>query len=209
MNLVKKAKIDNKIIDVVPFETFMRNADDVQNNYVGVEKDGIVYPARGKNDTRPGIYNNGVIFRFVPPDRDQIDDYSSKNIIDFNNSSSIKEVISKQNKLRGMESSILTTVDNIFVPNIDQSDSPEMVALKKAVIAKHIDLDKYEQRFGSNFNNDRRLFDKNSITLVKLKTIADALDMKVTLSIEDKDDNVPNPIGSKIVVEINCDDEAL
>jgi hypothetical protein len=77
-----------------------------------------------------------------------------------------------------------------------------MIALKQAVNQKHIDINKYAYRFGDNFNNDRRLFEKPTITLSKLKTIAEALDMSCYIIIEDKDKDVPNPIGSQVKVRI-------
>lgn len=205
----KKAKIDGKIINIVDWDTYNKFGNELDNNYNGIQVNNCILPLRGKNDLRPGIYNDGnnVFYRLKFPDKTDMEDYSPKNIIDFDNASNIKEIIEKQNKLKSMENSILTTADNIFIPQVDPNDSSEMIALKKAVIAKHIDLDKYEQRFGSNYNNDRRLFNKNSITLVKLKSIADALDMKVSLSIEDKDEDVPNPIGSKITVDITGGEE--
>ena len=80
-----------------------------------------------------------------------------------------------------------------------------MVALKTAVNNKHIDLDKYEHRFGENYANDKRLFNKNNISLGKMKTIANALDMDITLTIKDVPD-APNPIGEVIEVKLTgCD----
>ena len=108
----------------------------------------------------------------------------------------------KQNKLKNAERTILTTPENIFVPVIRDDDSPEMVGLKEAVIAKEIDIDKYQARFGSNYSNDKRLFNDKSITLSKLKTMFKALDMKGTLIIEDLNDDIPNPIGKKIVIDL-------
>ena len=83
-----------------------------------------------------------------------------------------------------------------------------MVGLKEAVIAKNIDLDKYEQRFGVNYNNDKRLFNRNTITMSKLKTMFDVLDMKATLIIEDKSEEVPNPMGKKIIVDLTTNNSA-
>lgn len=204
----KKAKIDGKIINIVDNNTYVKFADDLDNNYTGLEVKNRVLPLRGKNDSRPGIYYKNKLFsKIILPNKNQEEDYSPKNIIDFDDVKNIGEIIEKQNKLKSMENFILTTADNIFTPVVEPNDAPEMIALKKAVLAKHIDLDKYEQRFGSNYNNDRRLFNKPSITLVKLKSIAEALDMKVTLSIEDKDKEVPNPIGSKITVDITGGDD--
>ena len=46
------------------------------------------------------------------------------------------------------------------------------------------------------------MFEKPTITLSKLKTIAEALDMSCYIIIEDKDKDVPNPIGSQVKVRI-------
>ena len=77
-----------------------------------------------------------------------------------------------------------------------------MKALKNAVLDKHIDLDKYEPRFGSNYNNDKRLFNKSTISLIMLKRVCEALDRDATLTLSDKSDDVPNPIGRTIQVKL-------
>ena len=77
-----------------------------------------------------------------------------------------------------------------------------MKALKTAVLEKRIDLDKYEPRFGSNYNNDKRLFNKNTISLSMTKRLCEALDIKATLILEDKSPDVPNPIGRTIKVDL-------
>jgi len=129
-------------------------------------------------------------------------EYSVDNVINFSNSKSFKEIIQKQNKLKSMERIILTNPDNITIPKIGENDSPEMIGLKKAIIAKHIDLDKYSSRFGNNYSNDKRLLNDETITMSKLKTMFKALDIKATLIIEDKNDSIPNPIGEQIYVEL-------
>ena len=77
-----------------------------------------------------------------------------------------------------------------------------MIAFKQAIIDKHIDLDKYEQRFGVNYNNDKRLLKKDSITFGKLRDMCNALDIKATIEFRDANPNVPNPIGRVITAEI-------
>ena len=52
------------------------------------------------------------------------------------------------------------------------------------------------------YANDIRLLNKESLSLAKLKTFAKNLDMKVSIVVEDKAPNVPNPIGDKIVIDI-------
>lgn len=200
--MLTKAKIDDHIYDIVNFDDYMSNKEKYKSNYTAVIEKDTIYPIRGKNDTRPGLYPDTVICKFINPDETEKEMYDIKNVIDFSNVGNIKEIIEKQNKLKSAENSILTTVDNVFIPKIDENDSPEMVGLKEAIIAKEIDLDKYEQRFGANYNNDKRLLAKNTITMSKLKTMLNALDIKATLILEDKSAEVPNPIGKQIVVDL-------
>ncbi len=200
--MMEKTKIDDKILDVITMDEFIKNKDTINSSFTAIkdEETQKVYPIRGRNDDRPGIYMHGSIAIIKDPDPNDTE-YDTDNIINFE-SNSLKEIIEKQNKLKSMERVILTNPDNIFMPRLGENDSPEMVGLKEAVIAKHIDLDKYASRFGNNYSNDKRLFNDETITMSKLKTMFNALDIKATLTIEDRDQTVPNPIGRKIVVEL-------
>lgn len=199
-----KAKAGGMLIDIVsPKELINSSSDDI--NRIGIIVNDVVYPLRSKTDSRPGVYPVNRYLSFLRnPEENEIDNYKAtdENIIDFNNSKSIQDIINAKNKYLQMESTILTSADNITTPIDDPDDSPEMLALKEAIRCKHIDIYKYEQRFGPNFNNDRRLMNKNSITLAKLKTMANALDMDISLTIKDKPGNIPNPIGKVITVSI-------
>jgi hypothetical protein len=208
MMILNKARVDNKICDVVSFEEYVNNRDKYPSNMIAIKTDGFVLPLRGKNDDRPGIYVDSCISIIRIPSPSEIEEYSDRNIIDFNNLNNMKEVIEKQNQVRNLEREILTNPDNIFIPKIDEDDSAEMKALKEAVISKTIDIEKYESRFGANFNNDKRLFNKPTISLGKMKTIFDALDIKGTLILEDKSPDVPNPMGKRIVVELTGGDDS-
>ena len=104
--------------------------------------------------------------------------------------------------VKSLENKILENLDNITVIKQDDNDEPEMAALKEAINCKNCDINLYGPRFDGNFANDRRILSDNSITLTKLKKYGDAMDMKITLSIEDKDPNIPSPIGKTISVEL-------
>ncbi|MCM1235480.1 MAG: hypothetical protein NC489_35725 [Ruminococcus flavefaciens] len=201
---LEKAKIDGSILDVITIEEFYRDPAQYENDKFTAIKgnDGIVYPIRSKTDNRPGFYPTGGLDFFKPPAPSECVYYSQQNIINFKEATTLKEVIQAQQKLASEERSILTTIDNVFAPEIGLEDTPEMSALKQAIVDKHIDLDKYEPRIGPNYNNDKRLLRKKSITFGKLRSIANALDMKVTLTIEDSEPDVPNPIGRAIVADI-------
>lgn len=210
MVTVNKARVENKICDVITFEEYHANPNAYSPEYTVISKDDKLYPIRSSSDNRPGVYQiNGPFSIFIDPIGSDIPKFSADNIINFNDASSLRDIIEKQNQLRTAERAILTTVDNLFVPQIDQNDAPEMKGLKEAIISKQIDIDKYAQRFGRNFNNDKRLLKKDSITMSKLRCTMEALDMKGTLIIEDKNSDVPNPIGKKIVVELTSEGESV
>ena len=199
---LEKAKIGDAIYDVISTQEFERDPDSF-GQYVAIKGgDGYLYPMRSRTDNRPGCYYCGGMYFFKPPTFDEGHVYDSQNIINFNDASNLRDVIKCQQKLMNAERSILTTIDNVFAPEIDENDTPEMKIMKQAIRDKHIDLDKYESRFGPNYNNDKRLLKKGNITFGKLRDISTALDMKVTLTIEDASPDVPNPIGSVLSTEI-------
>ena len=203
MSLVK-AKIGEVIYDVVTYEEYYRNMALCPPSYTAIRVgDGYIYPIRSLTDYRPGAYMTGGLDIFKPPTTTvECAMYSEQNIIDFTKAEGMRDLIACSQMLNSAERSILTNIDNLFVPDIGENDTPEMQALKQAIIAKHIDLDKYESRFGPNYNNAKRLLRKDRITFDKFRTIGECLDIKATLTIEDANPDVPNPIGRTISVEI-------
>ena len=201
---MKKCFINNKIYDVVSFDDYIKQKEYCDNNITSIEDNGYIYPIKTRKNDGVGMYQlSPDLYQFIDPKTEEDkQNYSITNMINFEDAKSLREVIEKTNQLKSAERTILTTPDNITVPVIGEHDSPEMVGLKEAIIAKNIDIDKYQQRFGSNFSNDKRLLNDSSITLLKLKTMFKALDMKGTLIIEDLNEDVANPIGRKIVVDL-------
>ena len=203
---LQKAKIEDTIYDVISIEEYYSNPS-LYGAYTAIDGgDGMIYPVRNKTDSRPGFYPTGGLDFFKVPSPKESNTYTRQNIIDFSSATGLRDVIRCQQRLMSEERSILTTIDSVFAPEIGENDTPEMKALKTAINEKHIDLDKYEPRFGPNYNNDKRLLRKGSVTFGKLRSICDALDIKATLIIEDSDPNVPNPIGRVITAEITGTD---
>lgn len=204
----KKAKINGRVTTVVtPMEALENEI--YQNKFTSVEVNDSILPVKKSYDpTSPGFYifNEGKMGKIIYPNDNEKDEYSSKNAIDFSDVKNMKELISKQEEVKRMESEVLSSSDNLFKPIPKDTDSSEMKAMKQAICLKNIDIDVYADRFGDNFNNDKRLLKGSSITISKLKSICDKLDMKVTLTISDSSDDVPNPIGESITVDI-CGNE--
>ena len=200
----KKMRIGDRILEVTSLEDYTKYPDAYIPQYTAIHdpETNLVLPIKNRYDEGPGITVGSGVSYVEEPDADSIDKYKDSNIIDFDNSKNIHDMMEKQRVVRSLERDIVTSPDNIFMPKIFDDDSPEMKAIKSAVLDKGIDLDKYEHRFGSNYNNDKRLFNKNTISLSMLKRMCEALDIKATLILSDKSEDVPNPIGRTIEVDL-------
>lgn len=200
----KKAVINNRVTTVISVQEVLKNPI-FQNKFTSVEVDDVILPVKNSYDpTSPGFYimGSGKIGKIIKPNSEDYEEYSSKHAIDFSDIKSMKELISKQEEVKKLEADTLSNSDNLFKPIVKDNDSPEMKALKEAICLKNIDIDAYADRFGDNYNNDKRLLKGSSITSSKMKSICNNLDMKVTLVITDTSPNVPNPIGKSISVDI-------
>lgn len=200
----KEILINGRLYEVVPIADYIGNEESYLSGYTAVD-DGIghVYPVVASSSSEPGLkYRKRAPFFFAQVPEGKEDEYSSDRVIDYGKADSFKEFIETQDMVKELEKDILTTSDNVFTPVEDENDSPAMKALKEAVIAKKIDLDKYEPRFGANYNNDKRIFAKQNISLPMIVRMCNALDIKATLTLEDKNPDVPNPINKVISVEV-------
>ena len=206
---MKKMKIGKTIRDVISEEEYIRKLglneemNSILSEDTAVENNGFVYPVnRQYTPDVVGVTNVGPVIIYSRPEN-QINqpDYNSENIIDFENVNNLKESIEKHAELMNAERTILVSPDNIFTPIIKEDDTQIMKLIKEAIIKKNINLDNYKPRFGSNYNNDKRLFEQNSITFLKFTNLCDVLDIKFSISLEDKKD-APNPIGCKLTAYI-------
>lgn len=210
---MKKAKIGRRILDVIDQEEYIRRsninpqaAKDLSDDTAVLAPNGMVYPVqRNFTDAMPGVYDAGPMIIYNTTEEMKNDpQYQQENIIDFENVSSLKESIEKQAELEKAERTILISPENIFTPIVQETDTPEMALLKKAIARKNIDLESYKQRFGSDYNNDKRIFEQPSITFFKMKRVCDIFDIKLTLTMEDNP-GAANPIGEKISTVITRD----
>lgn len=206
---MKTATLSGKMYSVVSLDEFQQNRDLYSNTMTAVEVpvengESTILPFRsGTNvESRPGVYVDGSL-TFVHK-AENPKEYQPDEVINFSNQDDIVEYANKCNMKRSMEMETLVCTDpsEYYVPPISGKESPEMLALKQAVIAKKIDLDRYSDRFGDNYPNDKRQFRSDTITLFMLKRMCTNLDMNAKLIIEDANPNVINPIGHQISVDL-------
>lgn len=206
-----KATINNQLFSLTDMERYRQFADTYQGDRPAVViNDEYILPIRTEADKSSyGIsIKPDQMFAFARLPKQDSDDFSqytmsgNKSAIDMRTMSKIEDYLDGVGKMEKSETDIITNPDNIFQPKPGENDTPAMTALKQAVCEKHIDIDKYDMRFGANFNNDKRLFNKDSISLPMLVRLCKGLDIKATITLEDKDGNTPNPIGRKITAEL-------
>ena len=209
----KKAKLEGRMTTVVDINELQSNREIYDTGIVAVEveKSGetLVLPYRPNTvrKDRPGVYKAGNIGDFIVyPDEKYKKDYQPE-VIDLSSAKTMEEYINKQGRLKDIEREILTTPDNIFTPHVSDEDSPLMKGLKKAVIKKHIDIDKYADGYGENFPNDKRKFKDHDISIKLFERHVGVLGLKAVLVLTDASPDTPNPIVDPIYIPLNYAEE--
>lgn len=208
-NNLKKGKADGRLYDLMEFIDYPSKTNNTYGD-IAVQHNGVIYPERNTNDTRPGIYKESCFSYLKHPSEEEMKDYVANDdtVISFDVKST-QEFVRNSDRLKSLERDILVDVDNIFTPNVTDTNEPEMVALKNAIISKNIDISKYSTRFGTRiqYQNDIRLLKEDTISMGKFKKFLNVLDLKGYLIIEDSNENVPNPMNTSIKIKLNLGGE--
>lgn len=205
MKALNKAFIAGRIYNVIEFWDFI-NEQNLQC-YCGtlaIHYNNLVLPYYGNiyGNNKPGVYLDNIngIYVILPMTQEDMSLYSDTHIAYFGDAETFKDVIEAKEQLYKDEFNHLISNDDVFIPNIDQSqDTALMFAVKSAIAAKHCNINNYAERFGADFNNDKRKFNGNSITAGKAESILSNTDVRVTLVVQDMNPNVANPIGNTLV----------
>jgi len=206
---MKKCSVNGQIMDVITEEEFRKNPQIYINNNTAVINGNTVYPIRsGIKLNSPGVYNRGFMYRYVEPQIQE--DYSASKVIDFDNARNMSELIEKNNVYQDMEREILTSPDNLYQPKARPDDSVEVIAMKESICDKNFDINKYKDRFGDSFNNDKRALDLPRMSLPKMVRMCNNLDIKLEIILSNASDDVANPMSKEIRYELtksNIDEE--
>ena len=210
---MKKISIGNKIYDVIDEKEYIRRvkydkemAAELASDTAVDPGDGYVYPVVGRySENNMGVTDYGPILRYSNPEEfPNKEEYKVENIIDFDKpqTGGFKERIQQIAKLEEAERNVLISKDNIYNVAVRDTDTAEMQIFKTALNKKNIDILAYKPRFLSDYSNDVRVIQGDSITFGKLKKLATIFDMDITMTIKDKPGAV-NPIGEELTAKIN------
>ena len=187
----KIARIDNQIYDVYSPQEY-NSLDKPEGSAIEIR--GHIYPVATNRNTDGVKVTSNYAKVYLPSGNEDKYTKEATNFVDFTNATSMKELLDKNAVASEVERAVLTSPDDITVCKRNESDSPLITILKDAIDKKHIDIHSYQSRFNPNFTNDMRIIDGDDITMKKAITFCQNLDLAMKISIEDKDENVPNPI---------------
>jgi len=211
-NSVSSAMIKGETHNVLSYDEYKQSSKELlelSSIAIVEEKDGDKYvlPYRGEyidgKSTQPGIYSAGSLdFEVFPKQHDE-ENYKNIPIVTISSNDDIQSILEKENVLSKLAEPWITNPDNITQINIKDTDEPGMRCLKTAINSKHCDIDKYNQRFGQNFPNDKRQLKNSSVTLKIIDRYCENLDMEAILTIRDKEPGVPNPMRHPISISLS------
>lgn len=210
----KLANIDNRQYGVFDLKYFGQHSSILKDDdhcAVEVEKNGKNYilpiMTNYSNMDKPGIYtsSDGKISIITYPEENNESVYmpENDNVICFSDHKSLQSISDAKRKLDENINRLLE-VDggDVYKPPLLETDSAEMRAMKECIIAKNIDLDKYKDRFGANYPNDKRKLKDDNITLNMISRMCENLDIKLDLVFTDVNSNVPNAMNKVIRANI-------
>lgn len=204
--------IGGKLFTIYDYDSYSKNRDILRSDdqtAVEVTLNGkkVVLPVRNPNGNKnqPGIYSYDQYDSFKMPETEEEEKTycpQEDTIFRFDNIGSMQELIDRREQFQMVTNQILETPDNITIPPLKENDTPAMRSLKEAIIHKNIDMDKYQERFGANYPNDKRKIGDTSLTLFILERFCGCLDLECDLVLRDAPGNIPNPMHKTITANL-------
>ena len=210
----KTAIVNGKHSNVYTVDQFVSDKDFVVSDESAVVEinngdQSVMLPIR-TNVTmdRPGLYvGQGVHFVRFPETAEERTEYipSEDRIVDYSKIKNMQTLLDKKEQQnKAVNQYVETDINggNIFKPKLMEEDSAEMRGLKHCILQKHIELEKYAERFGANFPNDKRKLRDTEITSYLLKRMCNNLDLEVDIVFRDRSSDVPNPMNKTVTINM-------
>ena len=213
LNFNEEVALNGRTMNVFDYDTFNEYRDMLQYSAeVAVKfKRGdreAVLPVRGSihnNVNQPGVYlgDQFDIITFPETPEEEKEYYPNKDrLFNFADSKSMQEHLDKSDRLNEIKNQILESPDNLTHAPLSDDDKPAMRGLKLAINYKGIDIDKYKDRFGENFPNNKRKLTDTDITLFQLNRYCECLDLDMDIVFRDAEGNIANPMKKVITVNV-------
>lgn len=179
---------------------------------LGYIKRDFVYIYKGeakKSKLSPGLYTkeNGkkIEYIFVDGEVDNINIFNVKDVVVLDAKLIFENLQTNPNEFMSAEDLEDVSVDrDVFVPIIRDSDDFLKTAIKKAIIAKKINVkQKYKDRFAQAYqltNRVHQLREDTKMSTVYFMDWIELLDLNWKLIISDNGKDPANPIGEDIVI---------
>lgn len=216
---INQAYVNGVRVDVVSPSEYFYNQElyDPKTTCIMMENLNYILPVRTSNVdlnvpgfyVTPGVYGPGgsPFIPIVPPTKNEMETYSTKNIVDFSNVSSMSEYLAANAELVEQERKAFLSdqPDDVVRLIIDEvSDTPLMILCKSVINSKYVTSKFLENRMGNNYNNNMRLLkNKNDISYNKAVEILNCIDVKITATADNAISSAVYPMQSPITYDLN------
>lgn len=216
---INQAYVNGVRVDVVSPSEYFYNQElyDPKTTCIMMENLNYILPVRTSNVdlnvpgfyVTPGVYGPGgsPFIPIVPPTKNEMETYSTKNIVDFSNVSSMSEYLAANAELVEQERKAFLSdqPDDVVRLIIDEvSDTPLMILCKSIINSKFVTSKFLENRMGNNYNNNMRLLkNKNDISYNKAVEILNCIDVKITATADNAISSAVYPMQSPITYDLN------
>ena len=216
---INQAYVNGVRVDVVSPSEYFYNQElyDPKTTCIMMENLNYILPVRTSNVdlnvpgfyVTPGVYGPGgsPFIPIVPPTKNEMETYSTKNIVDFSNVSSMTEYLAANAELVEQERKAFLSDqpdDVVRLITDEVSDTPLMILCKSVINSKYVTSKFLENRMGNNYNNNMRLLkNKNDISYNKAVEILNCIDVKITATADNAISSAVYPMQSPITYDLN------
>jgi hypothetical protein len=177
-------------------------------------KNDIVYIYRGKlkdaaDPSIPGVYKiSAGNHKFVKPSKSERDIYSVDNVRSLAIDDIMKELTKNKERFQQPEDvEIINDNSELFIPTISVDDDFLKVLIKKAIIAKQMNINSYKNKFRDEYslnNMKSGLKKKTKMTVSKFRDWCEILGLSFEMVVYDSGKDPFNPLNENI--KISSDD---
>ena len=156
------------------------------------------------NHSKPGIYLNDGIIKFVNPKKKDIDKYKIENVSILDTDEIFRIIAADKDKfIQPEDVEIINNNAETYVPTIKDDDDFLKYLVKRMIIDKKINLRNYKDSFPNEYalNNMKSGLNRSTkMTVTNFKSWCEILGIKWTITVEDDGTDRINPLANPITI---------